>query len=124
MKLLLPLLAFIALTTMIVSASPNSLGARDDYDACLMDQQQLFTIINELKRENVQLQQARTNWRKNIYLAASEIRDLKSKVASLQETNAHWAQKINHIKLKMNAMKVERVREDMIKKKREELGMV
>lgn len=90
---------------------------------CANDRQQLFSLLNEVKRENVQLKQARTNWRKNMFSAASRIRALEKTVRTLEITNTHWAQKINEMKRQLNEEKAERIRNAVLRRQHEEIGL-
>jgi len=106
----------------IPTRTPNE-RKNDLWNTQLVSQQHLFAMINELKRENVKLRHAKSNWRQNIFRAANHIRRLENTVKNLQETNTKWAKKINDMKANMNAMKIEKVKNDMLKKKREDLGL-
>lgn len=125
MKLLAKLLVvgvFWSCVNVNINAVPIE-STKNIWDTRLVDQTRLFSMINELKRENVKLRRAQSNWRQNIFAAAAHIRRLENTVTKLHETNLKWAQKINNIKADFNAMKIERVKNDLMKKKCEDIGL-
>ena len=112
-------------TMLCVSAIPSTtpMFSKRRHNHCANDRQQLFSLLNEVKRENVQLKQARTNWRKNMFSAASRIRALEKSVQALAITNTHWAQKINQMKKQLNEEKAERIQNAVLRRQHEEIGL-
>ena len=102
-------LVLLLVFTTSVSAMINPFFRRHDDNECFNDREQLFSILNELKTENVRLKHAQSNWRINMFAAASRIKDLEDTIVQLQTTNIQWAQRVNNIKSQRNEEKAERV---------------